>query len=291
MIYELLVDIPIRKNYLLYLIEEWFEDTQLDKIQQEFNRNDLSLDYLRQSTKTRGDICVPQIPKPENISMQEMQDLIKKNTLYSYKQMEENEEEEPGWTEELYIGILQRKERERINQEDNEGTLREEVEEPKKSSLKDSIQQIIDDEGVIPAAELVGGVTNLIKTVYNGDLKDFSNSTGTKLVWISNDGMRMFIHEALVDKLNLESLGNMFHPNEKELGKFSFGPKNGSKFTFTGRLKPTTVDKQPYYKVVGTSGDYGFGYGFINQKNLLGKRYRGQIFKQVIDKYNLQQYM
>ena len=117
MIYELLVDIPIRKNYLLYLIEEWFEDTQLDKIQQEFNRNDLSLDYLRQSTKTRGDICVPQIPKPENISMQEMMDYIKKNTLYSYKDMDKHEEEEPGWTEELYLGILNRKESERVNQE------------------------------------------------------------------------------------------------------------------------------------------------------------------------------
>ena len=46
MIDELITDIPIRKNYLLYLIEEWFEDTKLDTIQQEFNRNDLSLDYV-----------------------------------------------------------------------------------------------------------------------------------------------------------------------------------------------------------------------------------------------------
>ena len=117
MIYELLADIPIRKNYLLYLIEEWFEDTQLDKIQQEFNRNDLSLDYLRQSMKTRGDICVPPVSKPENITMEEMMDYIKKNTLYSYKDMDKHEEEEPGWTEELYLGILNRKESERVNQE------------------------------------------------------------------------------------------------------------------------------------------------------------------------------
>ena len=50
--------------------------------------------------------------------MQEMQDLIKKNTLYSYKQMEEHEEEEPGWTEELYMGILQNQEHKRVNAED-----------------------------------------------------------------------------------------------------------------------------------------------------------------------------
>jgi len=121
MIDELLTDIPIRKNYMMYLIEEWFEDTKLDEIQKEFNRNDLSLDYVFVSeSKKKGELCVPPIQKPENISMQEMQDLIKKNTLYSYKQMEENEEEEPGWTEELYMGILQNQEHKRINQEDRD---------------------------------------------------------------------------------------------------------------------------------------------------------------------------
>jgi hypothetical protein len=122
-IYPEMVDLmmkvfPIRKNYLMYLIEEWFEDTKLDEIQKGFNRNDLSLDYVFVSeSKKKGELCVPPIPKPENISMQEMQDLIKKNTLYSYNQMEENEEEEPGWTEELYLGILQNQEHKRINQE------------------------------------------------------------------------------------------------------------------------------------------------------------------------------
>ena len=176
-------------------------------------------------------------------------------------------------------------------QESIKRIIREEVEELKKSSVKDSLQQVIDDDGVISAAELVGGLNNLIKTVYDGDIKEFSKGTGTELVWISSDGMRMFIHGALVDKLGLESLGNMFRPDEKELGNFYFGPKNGSKYSFTARVKPTTINGQPYYKVVGTSGDSGFGYGFISQKNLLGKRYRQQIFQQIIDKYNLQEYM
>jgi len=121
MIDELLTDIPIRKNYLLYLIEEWYEDTKLDEIQQMFNRNDLSLDYVDVYThKKKGELCVPPIPKPENISMQEMMDYIKKNTLYSYKDMEEHEEEEPGWIEELYLAKLHSKEKERINQEDRD---------------------------------------------------------------------------------------------------------------------------------------------------------------------------
>lgn len=121
MINELLTDIPIRKNYLLYLIEEWFEDTKLNEIQQGFNRSDMSLDYVYVSeTKKKGEICVPPVSKPEGVTKQEMMDLIKKTTLYSYKQMEEKEEEEPGWIEELYLAKLQGKEKERLNQEDRE---------------------------------------------------------------------------------------------------------------------------------------------------------------------------
>ena len=121
MINELLTDIPIRKNYLLYLIEEWFEDTKLNEIQQDFNRNDLSLDHVTVfESKKRGDICVPPVSKPDDVSMQEMMDYIKKTTLYSYKDIEKKEEEEPGWIEELYLAKLRGKERERLNQEDRE---------------------------------------------------------------------------------------------------------------------------------------------------------------------------
>ena len=121
MLDELIADIPIRKNYLLYLIEEWFEDTQLDKIQQMFNRNDLSLDYVSVfEGRKRGDICVPRPTKPEDMSMQEMMDYIKKNTLFSYKDMKEREEEEPGWIEDTYLRKLHSKEQERVNQEDRD---------------------------------------------------------------------------------------------------------------------------------------------------------------------------
>ena len=121
MIDELITDVPIRKNYLIYLIEEWFEDTKLDEIQQRFSRNDFSLDYVSVfESKKRGDICVPPIQKPEDMTMQEMMDYIKKNTLFSYKDMEEHEEEEPGWIENLYLAKLHGKEKERINQEDRD---------------------------------------------------------------------------------------------------------------------------------------------------------------------------
>ena len=121
MIDELLTDIPIRKNYMMYLIEEWFEDTKLDEIQKEFNRNDMSLDYVFVSeSKMKGELCAPPISKPEDITMQEMKDLIKKNTLYSYKDMEKKEDEEPGWIEDTYMGILQNQEHKRVNDEDRD---------------------------------------------------------------------------------------------------------------------------------------------------------------------------
>ena len=111
----------IRKNYLIYLIEEWFEDTKLDEIQKNFNRSDMSLDYVTVfESRKRGDICVPPPTKPEGITMQEMMDYIKKNTLFSYKDMEKHEEDEPGWIEKLYLEKLHGKEQERVNQEDRE---------------------------------------------------------------------------------------------------------------------------------------------------------------------------
>ena len=121
MVNELVTDIPIRKNYLLYLIEEWFEDTKLDEIQQGFNRNDLSLDYVSVfESRNKGEICVPPLTTDEEITMQEMMDYIKKTTLFSYKDMEEHEEDEPGWIEKTYLGKLRGKEKEKVNQEDRE---------------------------------------------------------------------------------------------------------------------------------------------------------------------------
>jgi hypothetical protein len=124
-IYPNMIDImkkvfPVRQNYLMYIIEEWFEDTYIDKVQQMLNRNDLSLDYVTKTSKNKGELCVPPMTKPEDITTQEMMDYIKGNTLYSYRDMERHEEEEPGWIEKLYLEKLRSRERDRINKEDRE---------------------------------------------------------------------------------------------------------------------------------------------------------------------------
>jgi hypothetical protein len=54
------------------------------------------------------------------VETQEMMDYIKDNTLFSYRDMERHEEEEPGWIEKTYLAKLRNRERDRINKEDRE---------------------------------------------------------------------------------------------------------------------------------------------------------------------------
>ena len=163
------------------------------------------------------------------------------------------------------------------------------VNEDKESKIED-IRQMVKDPHQFGTILKVMGIENLIKIVYDGDLIKFREDTTTPIVYFSTDGMNLYLHEALVNSLGLEDM-TWLSRSEKKLGKFTYGSKNGHRYAFTASLTPITLNNQPYYKVVGTSGDSGFGYGFINQKNVLGKRYRGQIFQQIIDKYNLQEYM
>lgn len=157
-------------------------------------------------------------------------------------------------------------------------------------SKKDVIKSLIDQSGINVASKIMGGIGNVIKILYDGDIREFSKDTDTPLVYRSKDRLNLYLHDALVDKLGLKSIKDNLL-SEKELGDFRYGSKNGLLYKFTARLYPIMVNEQPYYKVVGTSGDSGFGYFFITKRNTLGVRYREQIFKQIIEKYGLDSYM
>lgn len=157
-------------------------------------------------------------------------------------------------------------------------------------SKKDVIKSLIDQSGINVASKLMGGIGNVIKILYDGDIREFSKDTDTPLVYRSKDRLNLYLHDALVDKLGLKSIKDNLR-TEKELGDFRYGSKNGLLYKFTARLYPIMVNEQPYYKVVGTSGDSGFGYFFITKRNTLGVRYREQIFNQIIEKYGLDSYM
>ena len=164
--------------------------------------------------------------------------------------------------------------------------LREQSE-SKKDILKDMLKQ----SGIGVTSKLMGGIDNVINILYDGDIMKFSDDTHTPIAYMSTDEMRLYIHEALVEKLGLKDVTTFLNRREKELGHFRYGSKNSFQYKFTATLIPTTLHDQPYYKVAGMSGDSGFGYSFINTRNTLGKRYRQQIFKQIIDKYGLEPYM
>ena len=163
------------------------------------------------------------------------------------------------------------------------------VNEDKQSKIE-NIRQLIKDPNQFETMVKVMGIENIIKIAYDGDIIKFSEDTTTPLAYMSLDRMNLYLHKALVDELGLKDIG-WAGRNEKELGKFAYGSKNGLRYAFNATLAPTRVHNQNYYRVVGTSGDSGFGYSFINKKNILGVRYRQQIFKQIIDKYDLSKYM
>ena len=153
---------------------------------------------------------------------------------------------------------------------------------------KETIQDLIKDFGYETAIKYLGGVDNFINIMYDGDLIKFSEDTTTPITYLSTDGMNLYLHEVLVYALGFK---DAMWRGEKELGDFKFGSKNSIQYKFNARLYPTILHNQKYYRVVGASGDSGFGYSYITKRNTLGKRYRQQIFKQIIDKYDLLKYM
>jgi hypothetical protein len=103
---------PVRKNYFYYLIEEWFEDTFLNKISNMMGRNDISVDELSLSDMSYA--CVPPVTKPDDVTMDEMIDYIMKNTLFSRKDLLKYEDEESGSIEDIYLKKLRNAEAQRL---------------------------------------------------------------------------------------------------------------------------------------------------------------------------------
>ena len=110
---NILKSIPIRQNYLLYLIEEWFEDNFFDNVINEMGRDDISIDEL--SFTDSVDVCVPPITeKPEGVTQDDMIDYVMKNTLFKRNDLLKYEDKEPGYIENLYLKKLRNNEMDRL---------------------------------------------------------------------------------------------------------------------------------------------------------------------------------
>ncbi len=162
----------------------------------------------------------------------------------------------------------------------------------KENAFKDDVKQSIKDNGLLDTIQYIGGYDNLVKMLYDGDIMKFYEETGFTPVKITENGMNMYIDDLIIQSLGLPINTKIRNQEEVLLGDFIWGSK-GSNYKFTARASSFISQKngQKLWRVVGASGDYGFGYSFIPTRNILGKRARTQIFKQIIDKYNLQQYL
>lgn len=165
--------------------------------------------------------------------------------------------------------------------------LKEETEEPQVSSAEKA-KRIADKLGIENAFEMFGGSKRYIDIVYGGDVKEFFKNENIKPYYIrEGNEVNMYFDDNLVQHLNLEDFGE----DEKKLGKFKFGSKNGTQYSFDARLRKVNhITGKVVWKVVGMSGSSGFGYTFISKRETLAKTYRMQIFQQIVDKYNLEDY-
>jgi len=162
--------------------------------------------------------------------------------------------------------------------------LKEETEEPSDNDLKGLYNEI----GWHQIERMFGSVSNYIKMVYDRNLKEFYKNENVRPYYIrEGNEVNMYFDDNLVQHLNLEDFGK----DEKKLGKFKFGRKNDTQYSFDARLRKVNhVDGKVVWRVVGMSGSSGFGYSFISKRETLGKTYRNQIYQQIVDKYNLKDY-
>ena len=160
------------------------------------------------------------------------------------------------------------------------------------SKVKDQLKQSIEDNGLLDTIQYIGGADNLVRILYDGDIMKFYEESGFTPVKITEDGMNMYIDDLIILSFDLPINIRTRNQEEVLLGDFRWGSK-GSNYKFTARARSfiSQNNGQKLWRVVGTSGDYGFGYSFITKRNTMGKKGRDQIFQQIIDKYDLQQYL
>ncbi len=99
--------------------------------------------------------------------------------------------------------------------------------------------------------------------------------------------MIMYIDDFIIQSLGL-NVRTFFNNEEVNLGDFRWTSRGMNyKFTSDARAFVSQNNGQKLWRVVGSSGDSGFGYSYIPQRHVIGKRGRQQIFKQIIDKFGL----
>ena len=161
----------------------------------------------------------------------------------------------------------------------------------KYNMIQDKLSEISEKYGVNNAIKAVGNIDRYIKIMYNGDLSNFYKKSNLLPYKLSDDKMILYIDDLIVKMHNFEDDRLVAKDKSKKLGNFSYGSKNYISYKFTAHIYPHSVNGQKMWGVIGTSGDSGFGYWWIANKNTLGLRHRTQIYKQIIEIFKLNDYL
>jgi len=168
-------------------------------------------------------------------------------------------------------------------------TLTNVIKEEINADLPNKLRDLASKFGLQRVYDMVGGSKNYLKLVYDGNLKEFYKEEEIEPFRVTQTSTpAMYIDNLLVDELNLENYGT----KEKKLGQFKYGNTDNMRYLVDARLyKVVLGDGSVGWKVVAIGGSRGFGYSFISTRDILGSKYRKQIFNQIIQKYNLKDYL
>jgi hypothetical protein len=157
--------------------------------------------------------------------------------------------------------------------------------------IQDKLSEISKKYWVDSSIKVVGNIDRYIKIMYNGDLSNFYKKSNLLPYKLSDDKMTFYIDDLIVQMHGFKDDNLLPFKNSKKLGDFTYGSKNYISYKFSAEIYPHLMNGQKVWRVVGTSGDSGFGHWFITKKNTLGVRYRTQIYKQIIERFKLNDYL
>ena len=92
-----------RKNFVMSIIEEWYEDTMIPKFEQIVGETGFYFDDVDMFDRDHD--CIPEPVKPENITDEEMIEFIVSNTLYRRDEVINQIESGERDLEDFYLDI------------------------------------------------------------------------------------------------------------------------------------------------------------------------------------------
>jgi hypothetical protein len=94
----------VKESFVLYVIEEWYEDVMIPKFEEIVGETGLSIKKIYQRDKIHD--CIPEPVKPEGITDEEMIDFIVNNTLYRRPEVIKRIESGQRDLEDFYLDIV-----------------------------------------------------------------------------------------------------------------------------------------------------------------------------------------